>query len=159
MLLARCIQGVISLASCHPLCVLVERKQTVGVAAPYFSESRIYNGSPLFLTQKPPFEKRTIHKPDGYRIRRCISPPTGAISWSISPQFGSCRCQKGRHWKHLAESFPKTCRSGWTPSWLSSNRAWKTAPGECYIHRRIRYHGLSIQRVPFKESVDILAIT
>ena len=31
--------------------------------------------------------------------------------------------------KHLAESVPKTCRPVLAPSWLPSNRAWKTAPG------------------------------
>ena len=46
--------------------------------------------------------------------------------------------------KHLAESFPKMYRSASAPSWLSSNRAWKTAPGVCdsviykITHRRIR---------------------
>ena len=29
------------------------------------------------------------------------------------------------------DSFPKTCRSVLAPSWLSSNRPWKIAPGVC----------------------------
>ena len=41
--------------------------------------------------------------------------------------------------KHLAESFPKTCRSVLAPSWLSGNRAWKNAPGVCDTHRLIRH--------------------
>ena len=40
--------------------------------------------------------------------------------------------------QHLAESFPKTYRSvlALAPSWSSSNRAWKNAPGGCAIHNR-----------------------
>ena len=52
---------------------------------------------------------------------------------------GIVAVQKGRRWKHLAESFPKTYRSVLAPSWLPSNRAWKTAWGGCGIHRRIWY--------------------
>ena len=40
--------------------------------------------------------------------------------------------------KHLVKRFPKTYRSVLAPSWLSSNRAWKSAPGGCDIHRRGR---------------------
>ena len=36
------------------------------------------------------------------------------------------------------ESLPKAYRSVLAPSWLSSNRGWKTAPEGCGIHRRIR---------------------
>ena len=66
---------------------------------------------------------------------------------STSPQLEECRCQKGRRQKHFAKCFPKTYGSVLAllallaPSWLSSNRAWKTAPGGCYIHithRRVR---------------------
>ena len=39
----------------------------------------------------------------------------------------------------LAGSFPKTCRSVLAHSWLSSNRAWKNAPGGCDILRHTRY--------------------
>ena len=37
--------------------------------------------------------------------------------------------KRGRRWKRLAESFPKTCGLVSAPSWLSSNRAWNTASG------------------------------
>ena len=45
-----------------------------------------------------------------------------------------------QRWKHLAEIFPKTHRSVVAPSWLSGNRAWKTAPGGggSDTHHRIR---------------------
>ena len=52
--------------------------------------------------------------------------------------ISTCRCRKGRRCKHLVENFPKTCRLVLGPSWLSSNRAWKTAPGGCDIYRRVR---------------------
>ena len=52
------------------------------------------------------------------------------VSWN------SVGAQNGRRWKHLAESFPNTCRSVLTPSWLSSDRAWKAALEECDTHRR-----------------------
>ena len=55
--------------------------------------------------------------------------PWGDFPCSISPQSEQRRCQKDRLWKQLAESFPKTYRSVLLPSWLSSDRAWKTAPG------------------------------
>ena len=41
--------------------------------------------------------------------------------------------------RDLAESFPKAFRSVLASDWLSSNRAWKTVPGVCDLHRRIRY--------------------
>ena len=53
--------------------------------------------------------------------------------------WNSVGVEKGRHWKHLAESFPKAYRSVLASSWLSSNRAWKTLPGGCDVHRRLRY--------------------
>ena len=52
---------------------------------------------------------------------------------------GIVRCQKGRRWQHLGESLQKTYRSVLVSSWLSSNRASKTAAGGCDIHRRLRY--------------------
>ena len=67
--------------------------------------------------------------------------PWAEFLWSISPQqVELCRCQKDRRWKHLAKSFPRAYRSvlALTPSWLSSDRPWKTAPGGCNIHRCIR---------------------
>ena len=50
---------------------------------------------------------------------------------SISPHLEYCRCQRGRRWKILAESFLKTHRSVLASSWLPSNRNRKTAPGGC----------------------------
>ena len=47
----------------------------------------------------------------------------------ISHGRNSVGAKKTRRWKHLAKSFPKTYGSVLAPSWLSSNRAWKTAPG------------------------------
>ena len=46
-------------------------------------------------------------------------------------------CQNGRRWKHLTKTLTKTHRSVLAPSGLSSNRAWKTAPGVCDIHHRV----------------------
>ena len=45
--------------------------------------------------------------------------------------------------KRLAESLPQMYRSVLAPSWLSSNGAWKTTPGGCYIHRRTYTVGVS----------------
>ena len=52
-------------------------------------------------------------------------------SWS------SIGAQKVRPGKHVAESFRKTYRSVLAPSWLSSSRAGKTAPGGCDAHHRV----------------------
>ena len=43
--------------------------------------------------------------------------------------------------EYIDESFPKTYRSVLAPFWLSSNRAWKTAPGVCDIHHRVHVYG------------------
>ena len=64
-----------------------------------------------------------------------ITPLWADFRWSVSPQLERCRCRKRRRWNHLAKSYPKTCHSVLTPSWLP--RA-PTAPGVCDIHRRIR---------------------
>ena len=74
-----------------------------------------------------------------YDGRGVYHPACAEFSWSISPQLKQYRCPKRRRWKHLADSCPKTYRSMLAPSWLSSNRAWKTAPGVCDIYRRLRY--------------------
>ena len=63
-----------------------------------------------------------------------ITPPWADYPWSIPPQQENCRRQKGRRWKHLVDSFPKTQRSVMAPSLLSSNRAWKAAPAVCNIY-------------------------
>ena len=61
--------------------------------------------------------------------------PLGRFSTlHISTAVGKCRCQKGPRGKHLAESFSEDIPFGMlAPSWLSSNRACKTAPGGCDI--------------------------
>ena len=89
--------------------------------------------------------EKSTKKLDDYREERCTShyhTPLGRFSMvSISQQLEWCRCQKGRRWQHHAESFPKMYRSvlALAPSGLSSNRAWKTAPGGCDKHRGIRH--------------------
>ena len=51
-----------------------------------------------------------------------------------------CRSQNGRRWKHLARELCEDVSFGnGTLSWLSSNRAWHTAPEGRDIHRRTRY--------------------
>ena len=77
----------------------------------------------------------------GCGIRRCVPHTPGTIfharyldSWT---KVGG---KKSRRRNHLAESFPKAYLvSVLAPSWLSSNRAWKTAPGGCDKHRGIRH--------------------
>ena len=82
-----------------------------------------------------------------YRIQRFvvyhtpISHPPGPIFHAryqyLHSSWNRCRCPKARRSKHLVESFPKTCRSVsplLAPSWLPSNRAWKTTPGGGVIH-------------------------
>ena len=66
----------------------------------------------------------------------CITPPSADFPYSISPQLEYCRYPQGRRWKHLGESFPKTYRSvlALAPSWLTSNRALKSALRGCGIH-------------------------
>ena len=74
-----------------------------------------------------------------YRIRRCISHPP--LGWLSVLDAGA---QKGRLWKHLAETFRRRIVRHWlAPSWFfsgffslilrrmgkTSNRAWKTAQG------------------------------
>ena len=56
--------------------------------------------------------------------------------------WSSAGANKGRRWIHLAESSPNAYRSVLTPSWLSSNPPWKTAPGGCGIGNR-EVRGLS----------------
>ena len=73
---------------------------------------------------------------------RCLSPSmvdisTAGIVLIVGIGVSVKKLGAGRH---LAESVPKTYRAALAPSWLSSNRAWKTAPGcVCDIHRRIRH--------------------
>ena len=57
----------------------------------------------------------------------------------LHSSWNSFGAKKDRPWKYLAKSFPKTCRLILATSWLSSNRAWKTTPGVCDIHRRTWY--------------------
>ena len=59
------------------------------------------------------------------------TPPWADFPCSISRQLESWWCQTGWRSIHIAESFPETYRSVLTPSWLSSNRAWKTASRAC----------------------------
>ena len=59
---------------------------------------------------------------------------------------------------YLAESFPKTYRSVLPPSWLPSNRAWKTAPGVCDIHRSCAGKmNTTKYLVPNKHETDVVA--
>ena len=80
--------------------------------------------------------------------RRCISHPPGSIfyAWYDSTLVGLVPWQKGRRWKYLAESFPKTYGSVLAPLSLSSNQARKTVPGGCDIHRHTRYWNFSYCR-------------
>ena len=48
----------------------------------------------------------------------CTTPPWANFPCSISPDnWHSVGAKKGRRWKRLAESFPKTRRSALAPSW------------------------------------------
>ena len=58
---------------------------------------------------------------DTYRIGGCI-----CISHSPGRIF---HARYLHSWKYLAAIFPKPCHSVLAPSWLSSNRTWKTARG------------------------------
>ena len=75
-------------------------------------------------------------------IRPCI--PWADFPWSIFPQLEKCRRQQGRRCKHLAERSLQAYRSVVVPSWLSSNRAWKTAPGVCDIVTYTVLYGTSL---------------
>ena len=80
-------------------------------------------------------------KKNRYGIRRWTSHPPGPISMVDTSTVGIVlivSVPKRSAMEHLAESFPKTYRSVLAPSWLSSNRAWKTAPGGVDIQSRIR---------------------
>ena len=59
--------------------------------------------------------------------RKRYHTPLGRFAVVDISTVGKCRCQKGRRWKHLSESFPKTYCSVSAPSRLSSNRPRKAA--------------------------------
>ena len=67
---------------------------------------------------------------------RCLSPSmvdisTAGIVLIVGIGVSVKKLGAGRH---LAECVPKTYRAALAPSWLSSNRPWKTAPGVCDIY-------------------------
>ena len=79
----------------------------------------------------------------------CHTPPQGRFSRGgyLHSSWNSATGakKKGLRWKNVAERklsehvyivrYWQTCRSVLAPSWLSSNGAWKTAPGVCGINR------------------------
>ena len=80
-----------------------------------------------------------------YLTRRCISHTRRpfffpVLDFSTVGTAAAVPVPKNtRHWNHLAESFPKTESFAVdTIFWLSSNRAWETAPGRCDGHRPTR---------------------
>ena len=82
--------------------------------------------------------------------------------WADSPRSISPQLEQCRRWKHLAETTPKTYHSVLAPSWLSSNRAWKTARGVCDIHRCTRYTVTALNSGtpnPYRSTVPTLATT
>ena len=69
-----------------------------------------------------------------YQVRPCISQPLGRFSVPHGSSVGAKKKIRGRRWTHSRRELRKTCRSVVAPSWLSSNRAWKSAPWGCGIH-------------------------
>ena len=87
--------------------------------------------------------------PERYRYRYFMSTiPSRTVyithSWAAIPNLNlnisTCGYQNVPRWKHPAERCPKTSRSVLAPSWLSSNRPWKTAPRgvSCMYHTVLR---------------------
>ena len=75
-----------------------------------------------------------------YRKGRCmcitLTPLGPVFHGRYLHSWNSAGAEKGLRWNYFAESFPKTYRSvlALAPSWLTSNRALKSALRGCGIH-------------------------
>ena len=66
--------------------------------------------------------------PRVYDSCACYTPPRRSSMVDISTVGYSVGCQEGRHWKHLAESFPNTSRSVLAPCWLVEQSSLENRP-------------------------------
>ena len=132
-----------------------------------WGKSQIMNHPICFTTLL--YSSYWYQAPGTYHMRGMmiyITHPWTNFLWSISPEMEQCRCRKGRLWKHLAESFTTTHRSGLAPSWLSSNRnrAWITAPGggwslscpQSYDHKSSHPYHAGTEHVEFSPTRQAL---